>query len=94
MECIIVEYWNPDTELVFRACTENSFNSSWLGFQDTGVIDVYFKRTGILPYSGPDTLYTQRLRGADQYYFEELSDGTWIFGTYNDDIDPSTDKKR
>ena len=77
----IIEYWNNKEKSVECFSSEDG---SWEEAPKENVIIVYVQRMGIRPYGRADKLYTQILRGTDNYFLQE-KDGIAIFGMWNDD---------
>ena len=81
----IIEYWDNKKKSV--KCFSNK-KGSWEKAPKKNVIIVYIQRRGVRPYGRSDKLYTQILRGTDNYFFRE-KDGVATFGMWNDDARPT-----
>lgn len=81
----IIEYWD-NKEKVVRCFSDK--DGSWIDAPKENVILVYIQRMGVRPYGKSDKLYTQILRGVDNYFFYEKMDIA-VFGSWNDDGRPT-----
>ena len=81
----IIEYWNDEEKKV--ECFSSN-DGSWEQAPKKNVIYVYVRRKGTTPYGRSDKIYTQVLRGTDNYFFCEKR-GIATFGMWNDDGRPA-----
>ena len=81
----IIEYWDSRKKAV--KCFSDK-DGSWEKAPKKNVIIVYIQRKGVRPYGRPDKLYTQILRGTDNYFFYEKM-GIAVFGMWNDNGRPT-----
>ena len=81
----IIEYWDNKKKAV--KCFSNK-KGSWKRAPKRNIIVIYIQRLGVRPYGKSDKLYTQIMRGTDNYFFYKKNNIVF-FGMWNDDGRPT-----